>query len=317
MDTHSEQNLLNEVAQAPEAIRQNIHETPVHTSRHLDKLSGNELFFKCESLQKTGSFKIRGVTNTIRQYSEKQLQKGIITHSSGNHAQAVAYGAQLAGIPAYIVMPENASRVKVEAVKAYGAEITFCGPTQHDRETTTERLIQETGALFIHPYDRPSIIAGQSTMVQELIKQVSGLDLIVVPIGGGGLCSGTLLGLLVNEEDIPVMGVEPVMADDARQSLQSGERQPARNLPTIADGLKTSLGELPFQIIKEHIEQIATVEEGAIADATRLIMERMKMVVEPSGAVTLAALLDSKFELRDQKIGVVISGGNVDLDQLP
>lgn len=308
-----------QLKEAWQYIRDHIHETPTHSSRLLDELTGRSLQYKCENFQKTGSFKIRGVTHTVLRMNRKELHKGIATHSSGNHAQAVAYAAHLKNIPAHIVMPENASHPKIEAVRNYGASIYFCGPTIEDREHKIREILHETGANFIHPYDDARIIAGQASAALEILENSGDTqpDLILVPVGGGGLSSGALLAASSYKNGPDVIGVEPKQADDARDSIKKGAIQPARNKPTVADGLKTSLGELPFRIIQSHIKDIVTVEESSIIQAMKLIWERLKIVVEPSGAVTLAALLEQKIPGNYHNITLIFSGGNIDLNRLP
>ena len=296
-----------------------IHRTPLHSSRLLNEATGRSMQFKCENFQKTGSFKIRGVSHVLQNMEPGMLQRGIATHSSGNHAQAVAYAASLKRIPAYIVMPEDASPPKIEAVTGYGASIYFCGPTIEDREHKIKEVLSATGANFIPPYDHPQIIAGQASATLELLEDYGPKqpDLILVPVGGGGLSSGALLAATSAKEGPEVIGVEPQQADDALDSLRKGSIQPARNKSTVADGLKTSLGELPFSIIQSRITDIATVSESAIIEAMQLIWARMKLVVEPSGAVPLAALLEQKIPDRYRHIALICSGGNLDLNHLP
>lgn len=300
-------------------IRTDVHHTPIHSSCLLNESTGRNLQFKCENFQKTGSFKIRGVTNVVRSMDSGELQKGIATHSSGNHAQAVAYAARLKNIPAHIVMPENASHPKIEAVRSYGASVYFCGPTIEDREHKIKEVLLETGAYFIHPYDDPRIIAGQASVALEILEENDQFkpDLILVPVGGGGLSSGTLLAASSHKNGPDVIGVEPKQADDALDSIKKGSIQSARNKPTVADGLKTSLGELPFQIIQSKMTDIVTAEEPTIIEAMQLIWERLKIVVEPSGAVSLAAILEHKIPADYQNITLICSGGNIDLNSLP
>lgn len=286
-------------------------------SSYLDTLLGSELYFKCENLQKVGAFKIRGATNAILQLPSEQLAKGVCTHSSGNHAQAVALGARTLGIPAYIVMPSTSPAVKKAAVKGYGAEVIECEPTLPARESTAQAVMDRTGATFIHPYDDYKVIAGQATAAKELLEEVPGLDLVLAPVGGGGLLAGTALSVHYFSPGTKVLAAEPQGADDAYRSFRDRKLQPSVEPRTIADGLLTSVGERNFPIILEHVSQILLASEAGIAAAMRLIWERMKLVVEASAAVPLAALMESDLDLQGQKIGIILSGGNVDLGKLP
>jgi threonine dehydratase len=308
---------LGAIRAAAERIRPYAHRTPVLTCSSLDAMAGAELFFKCENLQKVGAFKFRGAANTVFSLSEKEASAGVATHSSGNHAQALALAARLRGIPSHIVMPENSPKVKVAAVRGYGARIVFCAPTQKDREQTLERVVAETGATFIHPYNNPGIIAGQGTCALELLEQVSDLDLVMAPVGGGGLLSGTALSCHYLRPEVRVIAGEPKGADDAFRSLRDGRIYPSENPQTVADGLRTSLGTLTFPIIRRYVERIVTVEEESIVAAMRHVWERMKVLIEPSAAVPLAAILEGGVEAVGKRIGIILSGGNVDLDSLP
>jgi len=308
---------FNNVLDAKLRIEPYIHHTPVLTSSALNEITGNELYFKCENFQRAGAFKFRGASNSVFALDETEAKRGVATHSSGNHAQALALAAKIRGIPAFVVMPENSKKVKVEAVRGYGSEIIFCKPTLSSREETLEKVVQETNAIFIHPYNNPQVIAGQGTAALELINQTPDLDYIIAPVGGGGLLSGTLLTVNSVSGNTKVIGAEPEGADDAKRSLQRGEIVPSVNPNTIADGLLTSLGSITFEIIKKFIYDIITVSDEAIIKAMRLIWERMKIVVEPSSAITLGLLLENKIELKNKKIGLILSGGNVDLDHLP
>lgn len=308
---------LKDIEQAHENIRAYIHHTPVLTNRQMDERCGSFVFFKCENFQKVGAFKFRGAAHTVFSLPGKEARKGVATHSSGNHAQAIAMSAKLRKIPAYIVMPENAPKVKIEAVKNYGAEITFCEPTLQARETTLDRVVQQTGATFIHPYNDPRIIAGQGTAALEFLRDYPGLDLILVPVGGGGLVSGTAIAASALNPTIKVIGTEPEIADDACQSFKSGMLIPAVNGITIADGLRTSLGELTFACIRKFVDDMVTVSEQEIIESMRFVWERMKIIIEPSSAVPVAALLNGKVDAAGKSVGVILSGGNVDLDQLP
>jgi threonine dehydratase len=308
---------LKEIRAAAERIRPYAHRTPVLTCSSLDSMAGAELFFKCENLQKVGAFKFRGAANTVFSLSEEEAARGVATHSSGNHAQALALAARLRGIPAHIVMPENSPKVKVAAVRGYGARVVFCPPTQQDREQTLERVVADTGATFIHPYNNLGIIAGQATCALELLEQASDLDVVVAPVGGGGLLSGTALCCHYLRPRVRVVAGEPKGADDAFRSVRDGRIYPSENPRTVADGLRTSLGTLTFPIIRRYVERIVTVEEESIVTAMRHIWERMKILVEPSAAVPLAAILEGAIATSGKRIGVILSGGNLDLDSLP
>ncbi len=303
---------------AHERIQPHIHRTPVLTSRHLDSRCGGRVFFKCENLQRIGAFKIRGATNAVFSLSQKELDRGVVAHSSGNHAQALALAAGLRGARATIVMPENSAAVKLSAVADYGAEIVLCPPGTDAREAALEEVVERTGATLIHPFNDPRIIAGQGTAAKELLEEVPDLDLILAPVGGGGLLSGTTLAVQATTGETRVVGTEPQAADDAARSLAAGEIQPAVDPPTtIADGLRTCLGDLTFAMIRSGVERIVTVEEQAIIEAMRTVWMRMKILIEPSAAVPVAAVLGDDLELADLRVGVILSGGNVDLDALP
>ncbi len=298
-------------------IAPHIHRTPVLTSRILNKLSGVELFFKCENFQRIGAFKMRGATNAVLQLSEEQKKRGVVTHSSGNFAQALALAAQNIGIKAYIIMPSNASQVKKDAVIGYDGEIIECEPTLIARETSAKRIEEEKGATFIHPYDNIEVILGQSTACIELLEECPDLDAVIAPVGGGGLIAGTALAAHFFSSTCKTFAGEPYEVDDAYRSVQSGkiENNPTSN--TIADGLKTCLGVINFPIIQQHVEDIIRVTETEIICAMKLIWERMKIIVEPSSAVALAALLKQKEKFSNKKIGIILSGGNIDLRELP
>jgi threonine dehydratase len=308
---------LQDILAAAGRIRPYAHRTPVLTCSSLDSMAGSQLFFKCENFQKVGAFKFRGAANTVFSLSEEEASRGVATHSSGNHAQALALAARLRGIPAHIVMPENSPKVKVAAVRGYGARIVFCPPTQQDREQTLERVAAETGATFIHPYNNLGIIAGQATCALELLEQVSDLDVVTAPVGGGGLLSGTALSCAYLRPEIRVIAAEPKGADDAFRSVRDGRIYPSENPQTIADGLRTSLGTLTFPIIRRYVQRIITVREESILAAMRHIWERMKVLIEPSAAVPFAAILEGGIEAMGNRIGVILSGGNLDLDSLP
>ena len=305
---------LTDISEAAERIRPFAHRTPVLTSAWFNEQTGAELFFKCENFQKVGAFKFRGACNAIGKLTKEEGERGIVTHSSGNHAQAVALAAKLNGYKATIVMPENAPKVKVEAVKGYGAEIVFCESTIASREETAQAIIQKTGATFIHPYNHPDVIAGQGTAAKELLEDVPGLDVMIAPVGGGGLMSGTLIAAKSMKPGIQVFGAEPELADDAFRSLKSGNIEPVLRTDTIADGLRTSLGELTFHIIQTHIDDLVTVSEASIIRDMRNVWERMKIIIEPSCAVPVAAVMDKKVQVEGMKVGIILTGGNVDLD---
>jgi threonine dehydratase len=308
---------IENIKDAADRIRQYIHQTPVITCSTLNRITGAEIFFKCENFQKAGAFKFRGACNAVFSLSNKEAAKGVATHSSGNHAQALALAAKIRGIPAHIVMPRNAAGVKRKAAADYGANITFCEPTLESREETIEKKVKETGAVFIHPYNNNTIIAGQGTAALELLEKIPGLDIVMTPVGGGGLLSGAAIVISQLSPSTQVIGVEPVIADDAFRSLQEGKIVPSQYPMTIADGLRTSLGTLTFPIIQKFVNKIVTVSEEAIIEAMRLMWERTKIIIEPSSAVPLAALLNKKHEFSDRKIGIIISGGNIDFDNLP
>jgi threonine dehydratase len=306
-----------------ERIQPRIHRTPVLTSESLNALAGAELFFKCENLQKTGSFKIRGATNAIFSLTEEEARRGVVTHSSGNHAAAVACAAGWRGIQAFIVMPKNAPAVKCRAVESYGGKITFCEPKVTARAETAARIQSETGAAMVHPYDDDRIIAGQATAAKELLEEVPRLDAVLAPVSGGGLLSGTCLGAKGVRPEVRVFGCEPERADDAYRSLQSGVLQTLESSDTIADGLRASLAPRTFAILRKHVDGILLVSEEEIVAAMKLAWERLKIVVEPSSAVALAPLLRQsglgEIGLANRnagstaRIGVILSGGNVEL----
>ena len=308
---------LDDIYQAASRIRPYAHRTPVLTCASLDRVTGSQVFLKCENLQKVGAFKFRGACNGVFALSEKEAARGVATHSSGNHAQALALAARLRGIPAYIVMPENAPAVKKEAVAGYGGQITYCEPTLEARETTTLSVVEKTGAVVIHPYNNLMVMAGQGTAALELLEEFPDLDVLITPVGGGGLLSGSAVAASELSPHIRVMAAEPEMADDAFRSLQAGKIIPSVNPQTVADGLLTSLGDLTFPIIRDRVERIITVSEVNIIKAMKFTWERAKLVIEPSAAVPLAALMDGKLDFGGLKVGVILSGGNVDLGRLP
>ena len=306
-----------EIVDAHRKIMDHIHKTPVMTSQGINRLLDAEIFFKCENFQKVGAFKFRGATNAVLSLADDEVKRGVATHSSGNHAAALALAAQIRGARSYIVMPENSPNVKKRAVAGYGAEIRFCKPTLDAREQGLEQVVSETGAAFIHPYNNHRVICGQGTAALELITQVEELDIVLAPVGGGGLLSGTATAVKGGSSKAKVIGAEPEAADDAYRSFRSGKLIPADNPKTVADGLRTSLAPLTFDIIMDKVDDIITTKESTIIDAMRLIWERMKIVVEPSAAVPLAALMDNKLDVSGKKVGIILSGGNVDLDNLP
>ncbi len=308
---------LGDIRAAAGRIAGKAHRTPVMTCGTLDALAGCSMFFKCENLQKVGAFKMRGATNAVFSLDEEEAARGVATHSSGNHAQALALAARLRGIPVHVVMPTSAPPVKKSAVAGYGATIYDCEPTLAARESTLEQVVQETGATFIHPYNDWRIIAGAGTAALELMEDHRTLDLVMTPVGGGGLLSGTALAVKGLSPRARVIAAEPAGADDAARSLAAGQIIPSENPDTICDGLLTSLGEKTFEVINQHVEAIWTVDDDAVVRAMRLIWERMKIVVEPSAAVCLAALLEHPDEVADLQVGIILSGGNVDLDRLP
>jgi len=304
--------------EAHERIKPYIHHTPVLSSKYISELTGANVFFKCENFQKVGAFKARGGFNAILSLNSSDRSKGVTAHSSGNHAQAVAIAAQTLEIPAYIVMPENAPKVKKEAVEDYGAEVITCEPTLEAREKTVEKVISDKGAVLIHPFDDYRIIAGQATTSMELMEEIENLDYILTPIGGGGLVSGTALATKYFSPKTKVIGCEPQMADDAYRSFYTGEKQNHLSPPkTVADGLLTTLGDKTFEIIKNELEDVLLVNEDEIKSAMRIVWERMKIIIEPSAAVPLAALIKNKHQFVEKRVGIIISGGNVDLESLP
>jgi threonine dehydratase len=305
------------IAAARERIVNRVSTTPVLTSATLDAQSGASLFFKCENLQKVGAFKARGATNAVFALPAAVARRGVVTHSSGNHAAALSRAARLRGIPAYVVMPDNSAQAKRAAVVRYGGRITWCAPTLAAREGAARALAASTGAVMVHPYDNLLVMAGQGTAAAELVEQVADLDVILCPVGGGGLLSGTAVAAKSLKPAIRVIGVEPAGADDAARSFRAGSIVPSVNPQTIADGLRSSLGVRPFAEIRRWVDDIITVPEEAIVRAMRELWEVLKTVVEPSGAVPYAALLEPHPQLRGKRVGIVLSGGNLDLDRLP
>ncbi|HSM71273.1 MAG TPA: pyridoxal-phosphate dependent enzyme [Anaerolineales bacterium] len=308
---------LQHIQNAIERIKPYAHRTPIVTNESLDQQVGAQVFLKCENMQKVGAFKFRGACNAVYSLSGEEATRGVCTHSSGNHAQALALAAKLRRIPAYIVMPSNAPQVKKDAVAGYGGQITFCEPTLEARESTLDRIRLDTGANVVHPYNDERVISGQGTAALELLDEVPSLDVVIAPVGGGGLLSGTSIAAKGLKPDIRVIGAEPEMADDAHRSMQAGRIIPSDDPKTLADGLLTSLGELTFPIIQKNVEQIVTVSEQGIIDSMKFIWERAKIIIEPSAAVAVAVLWEKKIDLTGLKVGVILSGGNVDLNTLP
>ncbi|MBN1300104.1 MAG: pyridoxal-phosphate dependent enzyme [Melioribacteraceae bacterium] len=305
------------IEEAHRRIKPYIHKTPIFTSSAINEITESELFFKCENLQRVGAFKMRGAVNALMSLSGVQLQKGVATHSSGNHAAALSLAARMNGINAFIVMPRTAPGIKVAAVESYGGKITFCESTQEAREKTLEEIINKSGAQFIHPYNNYRIIEGQATCAKEILEDLESPDFLVAPVGGGGLLSGTCLSAAYFGDKVKVIGAEPSGADDAFRSIRDSVIYPSINPKTIADGLLTSLCERTYEIIREHVYKILTVEDELIIKAMKLLWERMKLIVEPSGAVPLAVVIKNPGLFRGKRVGLIISGGNVDIQNLP
>jgi len=308
---------LSDIQTAYSRIRPYVHKTPVMSSHQLNELFDCELFFKCENFQKVGAFKFRGATNAVLELTSAEKRRGVVTHSSGNHAAALALAARINGVHANIVMPETAPEVKKNAVAGYGAEITFCKPTLESREETTRKIMERTGAILVHPYDNFNVICGQGTAALELLEEESDFDIVIAPVGGGGLMSGTSACIKGINKDIKVIGAEPLNANDAYISFTTGVLTPSVNPLTIADGLLTSLSELTFSVIKKNVDQIFTAREESISECMLLIWERMKIIVEPSSATVLAIVKENPDFFRGKRIGLIISGGNVDFRKLP
>ncbi len=309
---------VNHIVTAHQKIQPYIHRTPILTCQTINRMVGAELYFKCENFQKIGAFKIRGAVNTVFSLSRAEQKQGIGTHSSGNHAQAIAYAGKLQGIQAHIVMPTNSPQVKKQAVQNYGAHIYFCEPTLEAREAKMQEILAQTGASFIHPYDDYRVITGQATCAKEIYEELDDLDMLIVPVGGGGLLSGTALATQYFSPHTQVIGAEPTLANDAYESLRTGIRQPPKPPVTVADGLRTALGIKTFEIISQNVHQIALASEENIIRAMRLIWERMKIIIEPSCAVPLATLLEGNIkDFEGKKIAIILTGGNVDLEKLP
>ncbi|WCR05185.1 beta-hydroxyaspartate dehydratase BhcB [Paracoccus saliphilus] len=308
---------LEDMQAARERIAGHVHLTPVLTSRMLNELTGAELFFKCENLQKAGAFKARGASNAVFGLSDEQAAKGVATHSSGNHGSCLSYAAGRRGIPCTVVMPRTAPQAKKDAVKGYGASVVECEPSTTSREAVFAEVVAETGAEFVHPYNDPRVIAGQGTCSAELIEQVEGLDAVIAPIGGGGMVSGTCLTLSNLAPNVKVYAAEPEQADDAMRSFKAGHIIADDAPDTVADGLKVPLKELTWHFVQRHVTDILTASDAEIVEAMKLIWKRMKIVMEPSSAVPLATILKNRDVFAGQRVGIIITGGNVDLDKLP
>jgi len=310
---------IDDIRAAAERIKGVGHRTPILTSQTLDEMAGRKLFFKCENLQKVGAFKLRGGWNAVSMLNDEEAANGVCTHSSGNHAQAVAFSAMKRGITSYIVMPNNVPDVKLDAVKGYGANITLCEPTLEARKKTLDEIAKKTGAQVVHPFNNPNVIAGQGTAALEMIEDLGTLDAIIAPIGGGGLMSGTCIATRSLLPEAKLFGAEPAGADDAYHSLKQGKIIPQTNPDTICDGLLTSLGEYTWNILKDHLEAIYTVTDDEVINAMRLVWERMKIIIEPSSATAVAVALKSEFKALTglEKVGIILTGGNVELSKLP
>ncbi|MCY1723444.1 pyridoxal-phosphate dependent enzyme [Prolixibacteraceae bacterium Z1-6] len=306
-----------DVEKAHKVVAKYAHHTPVLTSASINEIVGGQLFFKCENFQKVGAFKFRGACNAVFSLTDEEAQKGVATHSSGNHAAALALAARMRGIEAHIVMPENSPEIKKKAVAGYGANITFCKPTLQARESTLAKVVEETGATEIHPYNNFFVIAGQGTAAKELIENIGEFDSILAPVGGGGLLGGTAISTKKLLPACKVIAAEPAGADDAYRSFYSKTWVPSENPQTIADGLLTSLGKRNFQIMLDKVDDVVTVSEESIVAAMRMIWERMKIIIEPSSAVPLAAILEKKVDVQHKRVGIILSGGNLDLGKLP
>ena len=308
---------LDTIRAAHQRIRPYVHRTPVLTNSWLNDACSATLFFKCENFQKVGAFKARGATNAVFALDDETAQRGVATHSSGNHGAAVARAAKLRGVPAHIVMPSNSAKVKIRSVESYGAHVVFCEPTEESREIQCAEVINKTGATLIHSFENEHVIAGQGTAAMELLEDVPDLDVIMCPVGGGGLLSGTAIAARSIRPQITVIAVEPENADDAAQSFRTGRRLVTEKKFTIADGLRTNIGEPNFAIVQQYVDDIVTVSEEAIVSAMRTIWETMKIVIEPSATVPYAAIQESKIDIGGKRVGIILTGGNVDLDALP
>lgn len=308
---------LKEIELAHDRIRSFIHRTPILTNKSLNELSGASLYFKCENFQKVGAFKIRGATNTVEQLSQAEIEKGVATTSSGNHGAALSMAVTRRGGKTKVVMPNNTPKIKVNNVERNGGEVIWCEPEQSSRESVLADLVEQTGAIVVHPYNDERIVAGQGTCAKELMEDEPNLDMIVCPVSGGGLLSGTLLAAKGMKPEIMVYGAEPSEADDAYRSLQKGEIVANETIDTICDGLRAQIGTVTFPIIQNYVDGIITVTETEIIEAMKMVWDRMKIIVEPSSVITLGALLKSKNKFSGKKVGLILSGGNVDLNQLP
>ncbi len=308
---------LDAIRAAHRRIGDKINRTPVLTSETLDAAAGARLFFKCENLQKVGAFKARGATNAVFSLTDAEAARGVATHSSGNHAAALARAARLRGIPAYIVMPSNSPQAKVASVRRHGGEVIACEPTLSARETTAAAVIARTGATLIHPYDDLRVMAGQGTAAVELLEDIPDLEVLLCPVGGGGLLGGSAVAAKALRRQMQVIAVEPAGADDARRSFEAGHLIAPDHIDTVADGLRTGLSALTFAHIQRYVDGIVTVPDPAIVSATRMLWEVMKLVVEPSGAVSYAAIPDGAIDVRGKRVGIILTGGNLDLDRLP
>ncbi|MCH8010868.1 MAG: pyridoxal-phosphate dependent enzyme [Candidatus Marinimicrobia bacterium] len=307
---------LKDIREAVRRIAPYAHITPILTNSYFNKLTHAQLYFKCENFQKAGAFKFRGACNAVMFLTDKEAKRGVATHSSGNHGAALSLAAKNRGMDAHIVVPSNVSNFKIKAVQSYGGKIRFCEPSLKARESTLSQLLEETGAIPIHPYNDPKVIAGQATAALELLANVPNLGMIITPVGGGGLLSGSAIVVKEKYPHINIIGVEPEGADDAFRSFSSGRLIPCSNPNTIADGLLASLGELTFSIITKYVDDIITVSDQSIIHAMRVVWERMKIIIEPSSAVVVAALLEQKIDVYNQRIGIILTGGNVDLGSL-
>ena len=308
---------LDTIRAAHQRIRPYVHRTPVLTNSWLNDACSATLFFKCENFQKVGAFKARGATNAVFALDDETAQRGVATHSSGNHGAAVARAAKLRGVPAHIVMPSNSAKVKIRSVESYGAHVVFCEPTEESREIQCAEVINKTGATLIHSFENEHVIAGQGTAAMELLEDVPDLDVIMCPVGGGGLLSGTAIAARSIRPQITVIAVEPENTDDAAQSFRAGHRLVTKKKFTMADGLRTNIGEPNFAIVQQYVDDIVTVSEEAIVSAMRTIWETMKIVIEPSATVPYAAIQESKIDIGGKRVGIILTGGNVDLDALP
>ena len=308
---------LKDIASAHERICSYIHRTPVLTNNSLNELTGANLFFKCENFQKAGSFKIRGATNTVELLSQNEMDKGVATTSSGNHGAALSMAVTRRGGETKVVMPHNTPKIKVNNVERNGGEVVWCEPDQTSREQVLADLVNETGATVVHPYNDERIIAGQGTCAKELLEDYPEIQIIVSPVSGGGLLSGTLISTKEINEQVSVYGAEPVEADDAFRSLQSGEILPNETINTICDGLRAQIGTITFPIIQKHVKEIITLSEEEILNSMKMIWERLKIIVEPSCSISLAAIIKNKDKFSGKNVGLIMSGGNVDLNQIP